>query len=160
MPDEVVLHYRRTFDAPLPAAYAWLTDYQDDDPQRTTRIVKRRPVVSRSKDVVVLDGEIDVLGQRWKGRAEVHLFPPDRWEARFVRGDGRVGNLYEYRLFPEGPDRCRIEVAYRIRARRPLNRLRLTLFKPLIRREIHQMWDGFARSMAEDLRREGAVAAR
>lgn len=147
----IVVHYERTLEAPLDAAYAWLTDYQDDDPSRTTKVVKKRPVISRTKDVVVLEGEIEVLGNKAKGRAEVHLFPPDRWEARFTRRDGSPGSRYEYRLVPQGADRCRLVVDYRLAARRWTTRLRLMLLKPLVYRELDQMWDGFIEHMVRDL---------
>lgn len=160
MVGHVVIHYERTFPHPLAQAYAWLTDYQDDDPARTTHVVKKRPVISRTKDVVVLEGEIEVLGQRAKGRAEVHLFPPDRWEARFQRRDGSPGSLYRYRLEPLGDQACRLVVDYGLAARKPATRLKLRLLKPLARREIHRMWEGFAASMARDLAAPEAPAQR
>lgn len=151
MSDTILVHYERRIDAPLAAAYAWLTDYQDDDPQRTTRIVKKRPVVSRTKDLVVLDGEIEVMGGRFKGRAEVHLDPPAHWQARLFRRNGTRASTFDYRLVPEGPDRCRLVVDYHLAARRLRTRLKLILFKPLVYREIDVMWDGFMASMARDL---------
>jgi hypothetical protein len=141
----VVLPYTRRFPFPLPQAYAWLTDYRDDDPQRTGHIIKKRPVVERTKDRVVLEGELELLGRRMRGRAEVHLSPPDRWEARFQNG-----TVYRYRLEPDGAG-CVLRVEYRIRTRRWRRFLGLLLARGRVLREIDAMWDGFARSMAAEL---------
>jgi hypothetical protein len=157
MGEHVVLHYERDLAVPLDRAYAWLTDYQDDDPSLTRKVVKRRPVVSRTKDVVVLDGEIEVLGRRAKGRAEVHLFPPDRWEARLYRRDGQRGSTFHYRLVPKAQG-CRLVVDYHIQARKATTRWKLRLFKPLAMRDIRIMWDGFVGAMERDLAAERAQA--
>lgn len=146
---EVVLPYERLFDAPLADAYAWLTDYQDDDPDRAGhKVVQRRPVVERGKDRFVLDGTIEVAGRTMKGRATVQLYPPDRWVASFPNG-----TRYEYQLFPEGPARCRLVVRYRICVRRWSRWLGVLLGRGRILRDIGAMWDNFAASMARDLAR-------
>lgn len=145
-PASVHIRVARDVPFPLDAAYAWLTDYQDDDPGLTTAIVKKRPVVERRGNVVVLDGEIEVAGRRTAGRAEVHLFPPDRWEARFEKG-----SVYRYRLTPRGPAACRLDVDYAVRTRRWKGWLLVQLAKPKVKAEIHTMWDGFLDAMAKDL---------
>lgn len=145
----VVLPYRREFPVPLEQAYAWLTDYQDDDPQRTTAVIKHRPVLERAPDRVLLDGTLEILGRRGRGKAEVRFFPPDRWVATIVEGSGR-GSVYEYRLFPSGRG-CQLEVQYRIRVRRLRRRLALMLRKRAVWRELDAMWEGFARSMLREL---------
>lgn len=150
-PTFVTIPFTRRFPYPVDQAYAWLTDYQDDDPQRTTAVVKRRPVVSRSKDKVVMEGELEMLGVRGTGTVEVSLHPPDRWVAEIVKGAGR-GSRYEYKLTP-APDGCRIDVKYHVRVRRWGSRLRVTFAKPLLRRELRTMWDGFAASMEREMPR-------
>lgn len=155
-PTFVTIPYTRRFPHALPQAYAWLTDYQDDDPQRTTAVVKRRPVLSRTADKVVMEGELEMLGVRGAGTVEVSLFPPDRWVAEIVKGAGR-GSVYEYRLTAEGDEACRLDVRYRVRVRRWPSRLRLWVARPLIRRELGVMWDGFAEAMGREL--SGAPAS-
>ncbi|MCA1814650.1 MAG: SRPBCC family protein, partial [Halobacteriales archaeon] len=152
MGEHVVLHWSRELRVPLGPAYAWLTDYQDDDPQRAGAIIKARPVVERTRDKVVLQGHLEVLGRTMSGTADVHLFPPDRWEARFRHKDGGLnGSVYLYKLTPTA-NGCRLDVDYRFRARRLKSKLRLTLAKPAIRRELDKMWDGFIASMERDLK--------
>lgn len=148
--EHVAIPYRRQFPYPLPAVYAWLTDYQDDDAEKAGAIIRRRSVVSREPGRIVLEGELETLGRRAPGRAEVLLHPPDRWEARFLAGPLK-GSVYEYRLTPVAPGRTRLDALYRARARRPSRRLLIRLLRPFIRREIHRMWNGFAKAMDADL---------
>lgn len=155
-PTFVTLPYARSFPYPVDVAYAWLTDYQDDDPQRTTAVVKRRPVLLRTRDRVVMEGELEMLGARGVGTVEVALHPPDRWVAEIVKGGGK-GSIYEYRLTPI-PGGCRLDVRYRVRVRRWGSRIRLLLARPLLRRELHRMWDGFAAAMERELPHPDAPA--
>lgn len=149
-PAFVTIRYSRRFPQDVGRAFAWLTDYQDDDPARTTAVVKRRPVLSRTADKVILEGELEMLGVRGAGTVEVSLFPPDRWVAEIVKGAGR-GSVYEYRLTATPEGGSRLDVAYRVRVRRWPSRFRLWIARPLIRRELDTMWDGFAASMAREL---------
>lgn len=151
-PTFVDIHYARTFPYDVARAYAWLTDYQDDDPARTTAVVKRRPVLERTRDKVVLEGELEIAGTHGVGKVEVDLHPPDRWVARVVEGKGK-GNVFEYKLTPEAPDRTRLDVRYRIRVRRWRSRLKVWLAKGVTRRDLDRMWDGFASSMVKELGR-------
>lgn len=140
---------RRDLPVPLPAAYAWLTDYQDDDPDRTTAVVKRRPVVERSGNRVVLEGTLSILGNTRSGKVEVLLYPPDHWVATILEGSGR-GSVYTYRLTPTATG-CRLTVDYSFPVRRLSARIKVWLATPLIRRELTKMWDGFEASMAKEL---------
>ena len=153
-PAFVTIPYARFLPYPVEQAFAWLTDYQDDDPARTTAVVKRRPVLRRTADRVVMEGELEMLGVRGVGTVEVALHPPDRWVAEIVKGGGK-GSVYEYRL-TAAPGGSRLDVRYRVRVRRWSSRIRLIIAKPLLRRELDRMWDGFAESMQRELPRHDA----
>lgn len=157
MPRHVTIHYERDLPHSIGEAYAWLTDFTDEDPTLTDAIVEKRPVLERSEDRVLLEGTLNLLGKRGTGKAEVRLFPPDRWEAHFIEGRGR-GSVYEYRLVPRGPEGCRLVVDYRVRVKRFRGWLQVTLAKPAVRREIHRMWDGFCAAMARDLAKAERLA--
>lgn len=144
----VLIHYERDFPVPVAAAYDWLTDYRDDDHQRAGAIIKKRIVVRRTDREVELEGHLDTLGQATKGRAIVRLFPEEnRWVAEL--GKGRW--VYEYRLVPT-PTGSRIVIDYRLGSKRWSRRALYTVLKPLIRREIDQMWDGFDAAMRDELK--------
>lgn len=141
----------RILPHPIDAAYAWLTDYRDDDADLAGAIIQKRTVERRPDGVIVLEGHNVTLGQKARGKAEVHLFPEQyRWEARLFEGSGR-GSLYTYALTPMPDGRTRLEVHYKIRAKRLRRRITLWFAKPLIKREIRKMWDGFAEAMGRDL---------
>ena len=150
----VLLHYEREFPYPVEKAYAWLTDYADDDHLRAGAIIKRRIVVRKETDKdgrpveVELEGELETLGQSTGvGRALVRLWPDEkRWQASI--GGGRW--VYDYRLVPT-PKGSRILIDYRFGSKRLRRRILLTLTKPLIRRELDKMWDGFDAAMKKEL---------
>lgn len=150
------IHYERDFPYPVDAAYAWLTDYQDDDHTRAGAIIKRRIVVRREVDKdgrpveVELEGELETLGQRTgRGRALVKLWPDERrWVAELAGGRW----VYEYRLAPTARG-TRLVIDYRLGSKRWQRRALLTMMKPLIRREIDKMWDGFSAAMEREIAR-------
>jgi len=147
-PTFVNVKVTRTFPYPLERTFEWLTDYQDDDPSRTTAVVKRRPVLKREANKVTLEGELELFGARGVGKVEVELHPPTHYVATIIEGSGR-GSVYDYRLTPvEGG--TRLDVLYRIRVKRWKSRLRVILGKPFVRRELHKMWDGFTESMKRE----------
>lgn len=138
----------KRFPHPPDRAYAWLTDFDDADAQRTGAVVVARRVVERAPGRVVYEGETEVLGRRSWARTEVLLSPPDRWTARVVAGP-REGSVTSYRLRPvEGG--CEIEVAYDFVLKGKTWLLRLA--KPFVARDLRRMWDGYAASMDAELR--------
>jgi hypothetical protein len=156
-PTFVHVPYSRVFPFPLEATYAWLTDYRDDDPARTDAVVKRRPVLKREPGKVTMEGELELFGSFGTGVVEVALDPPAHYVATIVQGRGR-GCVFDYRL-TSVPGGTRLDVDYQIRVKRWSSRLRVALGKPLLRREIHRMWDGFAASMQRELGAPATVAA-
>lgn len=131
------------------AAYAWLTDFEDADAQRAGAVVEMRRVTHRSPARIVYEGEQVVLGRRSTGTTEVTLHPPDRWEARVVAGP-RLGSFTHYRLVPDGAG-SRLTVHYHLQLDDARRMFLLRLAKPLVKRELSKMWDGFVGSMAGEL---------
>lgn len=151
----VLLHVEREFPYPVDVAYAWLTDYADDDHERAGAIIRRRVVVRREHDKdgrvveVEFDGELEAFGRSsGRGRGLVRLWPDERrWQADL--GKGRW--VYDYKLVPAGPGRSRLLIDYRFGSKRLRRRILLTLAKPFLAREIHRMWDGFEAAMRKEL---------
>ena len=152
----VSLKYERTFPYPIDTAYAWLTDYQDDDPQRAGTLVRKRDVVRRSDREVEVDGHLEILGRDYEGKAVIHLYPEEhRWMAVIGKG----GWQFHYKLTPLGPASCRLDIDYQMGSRKWLKRLRIQLAKPLIRRELDHMWDGFDAAMRRELGAPATLSA-
>lgn len=147
----VPIRYRRVFPHPLADAYAWLTDYQDDDPARTDAVQVRRHVLERSDERVLMEGTLDLMGNTGSGKVEVRLMPPDHWQATLIEGAGR-GSVYDYRLTALTPTSTRLDVVYNVRVKRLRKRLLVMLAAPFVRRHLDRMWKGFADAMARDLR--------
>lgn len=151
----VLLHYEREFPYPMDVAFQWLTDYQDDDPTRTGRILNKRDVVRREVDAkgrpveFEFDGELETFGQKTRGRGIVKIDPDARSWVAYLGKDGRW--QYEYRVVPTPAGGTRLLIDYRFGSRRWRRRALIWLLKPRIRREIGQMWDGFAAAMAQEI---------
>ena len=159
MPGPVHIRVVQRFDRPLADAYAWLTDFTEDDAKHAGAVIQTRKVRERGPKRVVYEGETEVLGRRIWGVSEVDLAPPDRWEARVVEGP-RKGSRTTYHLVPRGAG-CEITVDYRFVLDDPRRFLLLRVAKPLVARELRKMWRGFAAAMSRELpavgRAEGAA---
>lgn len=158
MDDWVTIDYDRPLPVPVEDAFSWLTDYDEEDPDRAGAIIEERRPVEQTDDRVVLEGRLSVLGRRMEGRAEVELSPPDAWTAHLYDTKDRKGGRYEYRLIDDD-GATRLVVGYHLKAPRWRDRLFITLLKPLILREIDTMWDGFVEAMVEDLGASDAAAS-
>lgn len=159
----VLIHFERELPHPVEAAFAWLTDYQDDDHERAGAIIKRRTVARKELDaqgrpvLYELDGELETLGMAsGRGIAVVRIFPDEK---RWVAEIGKGAWVYEYRVVP-APKGSRIVIDYRFGSRRWRRRALLTLVKPLVRRDIAKMWDGFEAAMAREIPASGVITAR
>lgn len=150
MVDTVRISYERVFAHPLDETFAWLTDYRDDDAQRAGAIIQDRNVLDRREDEILLEGKLETFGGTRKGRARVELDPPDRWTAHLQGPKGQPAGRYEYELH-EHHEGCRLTVDYHIAAPRLRDKILLWATRWLTRREIDEMWDGFADAMAEEL---------
>lgn len=150
MVDTVTVPYTRTFSQPLDDAFAWLTDYDNQDADRAGAIIEDRRVLEEEDNVVILQGQLETLGRRMDGTAVVHLDPPDHWRANLYDTKQRVAGVYDYRLEPHH-DGCKLTVAYQLAAPKLRHKLLLWLGKPLIRRQLDTMWDGFEAAMNQDL---------
>lgn len=148
-PTFVPIRVSHVFPFGLDATYAWLTDYRDDDPARTTGVVLQRKVVLREPGRVVIEGEIETFGRGRIGKAEVALDPPAHYVATLVEGPGR-GSVFDYRLTPVAGG-TRLDVVYGVRVKRWRSRLKVWLARPATRAKLERMWDGFDATMRREL---------
>lgn len=153
MVDTIELRYERTLAHPVEAAFDWLTDYRDDDADRAGAIIQDRRVIEETEDRIVLEGQLETLGREMDGKAVVTLDPPDHWRADLYDTKGRTSGVYDYRLEPTD-DGSRLIVDYNFAAPKLTHKLMFWLSKPMIRRQLDDMWDGFEQAMDEELRQE------
>lgn len=145
-----VIEITRDIPVAVDAAFAWLTDFREEDAQLAGAVVKKREILERGKDRVVYRGETETLGRASWAVTEVTLRPPARWEARVTDGP-RTGSVTEYALVPRGAG-SQLRVRYQFAFLEPKTRFLFRLAKPLVRRELGRMWDGYVAAMARDLR--------
>lgn len=153
----VDLRYVREFPHPVETAFAWLTDYRDDDHTLTDRILNRRTVTARTPEKVSMDMDMHLLS-RVRTPAEVRLFPPDRYEARPIGRRGPSQTVFRYKLDPT-PRGCRLTLDFHVHVRNPVRRAVTRMVLPVLKRRVARMWDGFAAAMEKDLGKGVAVPA-
>lgn len=141
----------RDFPHPPDAAYAWLTDFRTDDGAIAGALIEGRDSVDRKGDEVRMVTRIRRPFGAVRTRTQhVTLHPRERrWESRITAGYG-AGSFHRYRLLPHA-NGCRLEVVYGFGTKGPLHAFGLRLAKPLLRRQLDKMWDGFEAAMGHDL---------
>lgn len=144
----VVIRLTRKLPLPIERAFAWLTDFQDDDPARAGALLTARKILSRSPERVVFEGEHDTLGRRMRYTQEVLLAPPDAWRSHVIDGP-RQGSRNEYRL-EAAPGGSVLRVEYRLLHDAPRTLLLMRVAKPLLKRKLAKMWEGYEKAMRED----------
>ncbi|MHB8606655.1 MAG: hypothetical protein ACYDCK_15535 [Thermoplasmatota archaeon] len=151
--------FERFFPYDVATAYAWLTDFTDEDVERANApLLEARHVVERSDKRVVYTGAIRALGRVIPSKNVVDLAPPDRWESRIVEGE-RTGsqNLYHLRAVPGG---CKLRVEYRVVTSNRVSAVALRVARPIVRRGFTRMWDGFDASMRQELGPPATISVR
>lgn len=159
MPDPVHIRIEQEFAHSAAETYAWLTDFDDADDQRAGDVLRSRKVILREPGRIVYEGETEVLGRRIFGRTEIDLHPPNRWEARTVSGP-RTGSRTDYVVLSR-PGGSLARIDYHFKLQDPTKHMLLSVARILVKRSLKRMWEGFARSMDEEMaatasqRREG-----
>jgi hypothetical protein len=143
-----VIEITRHLPLPVAAAYAWLTDFRDDDPARAGAMLTERRVTERTATRVAFEGEHKTLGRRIRYAQVVDLSPPDAWRSRVVSGP-RLGSHNEYSLAPDGAG-SRLTVRYHLTHEKPGTRALIRIAKPILRRNLVRMWQGYERAMREE----------
>lgn len=142
---------RVEFQAPLPFAYAWCTDYTPEDAKyagedRTIHLQRR--IIVRSRRRVVFENLYQVgKGWGWE-RHEVTLFPPRQWHSE-GKGNYHESVLdYELRERPGGRTQFRMSWRSRPiglgRGPRPDRRL--------VERYVTSLWKRRAKVLAREYR--------
>lgn len=145
----ITIRLRRELPYDMNSAYAWLTDFRDDDSDRTDAVTVSRSVLERSDKRVVLQGESEAFGRRVPFVSEIDLAPPDAWTARVIKGP-RLGSVTTYKLTPNARGTT-LDVEYRLTHEKAWARAVMTLGKLKLRRDLERMWEGYERAMSKDL---------
>ena len=106
-----VVRISKLIRAPMTKVFACCTDYSDLDYQIIgSEASQTRRIISRNaRRVVFVDAYADpAIKPR---RAEVSLFPPKEWRARFTGGRWEGTGVYQLSETPEG---TRLDIAFRV----------------------------------------------
>ena len=145
MAKPVHIRVEQAFAHPPAETYAWLTDIDDADDKRAGDVLRSRKVLEKGPKRIVYEGETEVLGRRIFGRTEVDLAPPSTWSARTVSGP-RTGSWTDYVVLAH-PGGSLARVDYHFVLQDPKKHLLLSVARPLVRRSLKRMWQGFSASM-------------
>lgn len=147
----VTVEHQRTFHHPLDQVYTWLTDYDEDDPQRAGAVILSREVVSQDEGRIALDEEVTSLGLDRSVRTVVELDPPDAWRAQVHHTPGSEPDLFGYQLDALEGGGCRLTATYRYAVTSLWEKLMLKVLARWIGKELATMWDGFDNAMDREL---------
>ena len=141
-----VYQIRMKFDAPLPFAYAWCTDYTSDDRRLEGDPGSRQIIRKGARKVVYEDLNETPHGWMWS-RQTVTLLPPDRWNA-VAMGNYRKWDLeYSLRSLPNG------QTEFTMRGKRQSTPLGVrNPSKRALENELTEMWDNLRRALEKDYR--------
>lgn len=142
----------RELPLPVDAAYAWLTDYREDDPALAHGVlISKRKILSRTQNIIRMEGEHRAFGRVIPSVYEVTLSSAERaWTSRVVEGPRR-GSVTTYRLTPRGAGASRLDVEYSLVHDDASGRFILRFARPLVRRNLVRMWDGYESAMRADV---------
>ena len=143
-----IYEIRRVFDAPLPFAYAWCTDYTPADRKLEGDPGSRQIIRKRGRTVVYEDLNDTPNGWMWS-RQTVTLHPPNGWHAVAV-GNYRTWNLdYSLRELPNG------RTEFTMRGKRRATPLGVrNPPKRVLEHELRVMWNNLGRALEKDYRRQ------
>lgn len=99
-----------TFNAPLGFVYHWCTDFREDDP-RMLGSRNRRRIVERTPKRVIWWVQQPGSKAEFQPIRVVWLRPPDEWHLETCGDGSEVG---DYKLTPLGPERTRLDMAFRV----------------------------------------------
>jgi hypothetical protein len=141
-----VYEIRMTFDAPLPFAYAWCTDYTAEDRKLEGDPGSRQIIRKGSRTVVYEDLNPTPHGWMWS-RQTVTLRPPNRWHA-VAEGNYRTWELdYSLQELPGG------RTEFRMRGKRRATPLGIrNPSKRALESELREMWHHLRRALEKDYR--------
>jgi hypothetical protein len=99
-----------TFNAPLDFAYAWCTDFQDDDPKMVGSN-DRRHILDRSKRRVIWAVENKEGSSETDPIRVVWLRPPIAWHLETCGDKNEMG---DYKLTPLGKAKTRLDMKFTV----------------------------------------------
>lgn len=157
MVEPVTVTHERVLPARLDPAYAWLTGYDEADPERAGAVLKEREVLEADDERVVLADRVASMGLEREVRVVVELDPPDAWRATLHGADAANPDRFSYRLEDHGEGRTRLVATYEYAASTRFERAILWLISPLLARETRKMWDGYEAAMRRELARNATI---
>ena len=143
-----------TFRVPLDFAFAWCTDYTQDDAGLEGEAYQRKIIERSARRVVFEDLEEMPDGWSW-GRDVVTLRPPNRWHMDGVGNRRDVTADYLLTSLPDG--RTQLELRWR---RRPTMPGTKQLTKAQREESARVAWKRFGAAMERDHRRSGSSRSR
>jgi hypothetical protein len=142
----------KAFDAPLDFAYAWCTDYREDDPKMTGSKNRRR-FHEKTKQRVIWTVEGQNLPTGTDPVRVVWLRPPDAWHLETCGDESEVG---DYKLTAVGKNMTRLDMTFTVTY---LNRKDVQS-KEEYEAETLDHWDHYGRFLERDYRQSLTVGDR
>ena len=150
------ISFTKSIKADREFVFDWWTDLSSDD-SSLVKPLKRRDVVSRTPETILLRDEEEMYFKRMVLDVKVTLERPERWVAEYDGKDARARS--EYRLQQEGDGSTTLFYHTRIEPKGHLTKAFSPVVKPFVRRVFAGEMNAFIRSLEEDFGRRSAVLA-
>lgn len=138
----------RKIMAPLSFAYAWCTDFREDDPQISGQ--KRRILMlEKTKGRFIMSATSKSHGRTVTAARIVSLNPPNSWHLDWI-GDEH-DETGDYRLTRLSGSATRLRMTFKVRNKTPR-----TSGKAAFVKEINAMWDKYVQALEGDYRNQAA----
>jgi hypothetical protein len=127
--------------------FDWWTDLSPDD-SKLVKPLKRRSVVSRTPELIVLRDEEEMYFRRMAFDVRVTLERPERWVAEYDGKDARARS--EYVLRQESDGTTTLSYRSRVEPRGFLTRVFSPVVKPFVKRVFAGEMKTFIQTLEED----------
>lgn len=134
----------KIMNVPLKYAYAWCTDFRDDD-SKITGSVRIRRVISRTKDRVIYGSSYP--GRDGKATGSIYIVslkPPDSWHMDRFGEDMERG---DYKLTSLGRKLTRLDITFNLKFKRGSRR---GVNKEDLSKRSLERWNKYAAALESD----------
>ncbi len=139
----------RKIMAPLSFAYAWCTDFREDDPQISGQR-RRIAILERAPNRLIMSARSERNGRIVTAARIVSLKPPNAWHLDWI-GDEH-NETGDYKLTRLSESTTRLNMTFKVHNKAPTASTKAAFVK-----EVNAVWDKYVPALESDYRNQAAI---